>query len=69
MMELASEMRVAILCSESQPLTKHREPRANCHRVGLLSAPLKARGARVLHILPGGGTAEFDEAALPSVWQ
>jgi uncharacterized protein (DUF488 family) len=68
-MELASEMRVAILCSESQPLTKHREPRANCHRVGLLSAPLKARGARVLHILPEGGTAEFDEAALPSVWQ
>src|ERR671931_550980 len=34
-MELAAELRVGLMCSESQPLTKHtREPRANCHRVG-----------------------------------
>ena len=66
--ELASEMRVAILCSESQPLTNHIAPRANCHRVGLLSPPLKARGARILHILPDGRTIELDESALPSIW-
>jgi uncharacterized protein (DUF488 family) len=68
-MELAAEMRVAILCSESQPLTNHKSPRANCHRVGLLSVPLRARGARIKHILPDGNATEFDEAALPSIWQ
>jgi len=67
-MELAAEMRVAILCSESQPLTNHKSPRANCHRVGLLSAPLRARGARIKHILPNGDAVEFDEAMLPSIW-
>ncbi|MDX6693232.1 MAG: hypothetical protein QOF02_835 [Blastocatellia bacterium] len=69
-MELAAEMRVAIMCSESQPLTKHvNTPRANCHRVGLLSPPLKARGAVIRHILPNGDILELDEAALPSIWQ
>ena len=67
-MELASEMRISIMCSESQPLTKHAHPRANCHRVGLLSPPLRARGAQVKHILPNGDAAEFDESALPSIW-
>lgn len=67
-MELAAEVRVAIMCSESQPLTNHVQPRANCHRVGLLSPPLKARGASILHILPNGTAAEFDESALPSIW-
>ena len=67
-MELAAEMRVAILCSESQPLTNHKSPRANCHRVGLLSAPLRARGARIKHILPNGDAVEFDEAMLPAIW-
>lgn len=68
--ELAAEMRVAILCSESQPLTKHvQTPRANCHRVGLLSVPLRERGARIIHILPDGDTLELDEATLPSIWQ
>ena len=68
-MELAEEMRVAVMCSESQPLTAHRpQPRANCHRVGLLSAPLRARGARLRHILPDGAAVEFDESALPSIW-
>jgi uncharacterized protein (DUF488 family) len=66
--ELASEARVALLCSESQPLTSHRAPRANCHRVGLLSPPLRSRGARLVHILPDGSTIEFDEAAVPSLW-
>ncbi len=67
--ELASEMRVAVMCSESQPLTNHKHRRANCHRVGLLSTPLKARGARILHILPGGAVIELDESALPSIWE
>ncbi|MCA1555227.1 MAG: DUF488 domain-containing protein [Acidobacteria bacterium] len=68
-MELASEVRISLLCSESQPLTKHKQSRANCHRVGLLATPLRARGARIIHILPDGDTLELDEAALPSIWQ
>jgi uncharacterized protein (DUF488 family) len=67
--ELASEVRVAVMCSESQPLTAHaREPRANCHRVGMLATPLRARGAEIIHILPDGETLECDESQLPSVW-
>ena len=67
-MELASDARVALMCSESQPLTSHRQPRANCHRVGLLSPPLRARGARLVHILPDGAALEVEEATLPSIW-
>ena len=67
-MELAADARVALMCSESQPLTGHRQPRANCHRVGLLGPPLRARGARLIHILPGGEALEVDEASIPSVW-
>ncbi|HEY9283511.1 MAG TPA: DUF488 domain-containing protein [Pyrinomonadaceae bacterium] len=67
-MELAADARVAIMCSESYPLTKHARPRANCHRVGLLSAPLRERGARVVHIMPDGTTLETDESQLPSLW-
>jgi uncharacterized protein (DUF488 family) len=66
--ELAADARVAIMCSESYPLTKHARPRANCHRVGLLSVPLRERGARVVHILPDGETLETDESLLPSIW-
>ena len=68
-MELAAELRVVLMCSESQPLTQHvREPRANCHRVGLLAPRLRARGAHFIHILPDGKTHEFDESAVPSIW-
>lgn len=67
-MELAADARVAIMCSESYPLTKHARPRANCHRVGLLSAPLRERGAHVVHIMPDGSTLETDESLLPSIW-
>ncbi len=67
--ELGSDARVAILCSESKPLTTHlRNPRANCHRVGLLSVPLRERGARIIHILPDGETLEIDESTIPSAW-
>ena len=67
-MELAAEMRVAIMCSESQPLTNHSQPRAHCHRVGLLSVPLRTRGALIKHILPDGDSLELNEAQLPSIW-
>src|SRR5919199_142277 len=36
--------------------------------VGLLGPPLRARGARLIHILPGGGSLEVDESSLPSIW-
>lgn len=68
-LEIAAEVKMAIMCSESQPLTKHKVPRANCHRVGLLSPLLKAKGAnRIIHILPDGETIEFDESAAASIW-
>lgn len=66
--ELAGEMRVALMCSESQPLSSHVTRRANCHRVGLLSPPLRQRGARIIHILPDGSAIEIDESRVPSIW-
>lgn len=66
--ELAGELRVALLCSESQPLTTHHPPRANCHRLGMLAVPLRARGARIVHILPDGEALELDESRVASVW-
>jgi uncharacterized protein (DUF488 family) len=69
LMELAAEMTTVLMCSESQPLTRHiRQPRANCHRVGLLAPRLRARGARIIHILPNGKKLEFDESTVPSIW-
>ncbi len=68
-LEIAAEVKTAMMCSESQPLTKHKLPRANCHRVGLLAPLLKAKGAnRIIHILPGGNSIEFDESDVPSIW-
>jgi len=67
-MELAYEARIALMCSESMPLTRHSIPRANCHRVGLLSTPLRSRGAHILHILPDGKLLETEESKLPSIW-
>lgn len=68
-LELSAEIKTAMMCSESQPLTKHKIPRANCHRVGLLSPLLKSKGAsRIVHILPGGDAIEFDESTVPSIW-
>ena len=67
--EIAAEARTAMMCSESQPLTNHKIPRANCHRVGMLAPFLRAKGAaRIIHILPNGDSIEFDESAVPSVW-
>jgi len=68
-LEIATEVKTAMMCSESQPLTKHRVPRANCHRVGMLAPLLKAKGAsRIIHILPDGEAIEFDESAVDSIW-
>jgi len=67
--EIAAETPTALMCSESHPLSKHKVPRANCHRIGMLSPPLRAQGfSRVIHILPDGTSAEFDESAVPSIW-
>lgn len=66
--EIASDVRTAIMCSESKPLSDHKIPRANCHRVGMLAPMLKAKGSQVIHILPNGETLEFDETTAPSLW-
>jgi uncharacterized protein (DUF488 family) len=67
--EIASEVRTVIMCSESKPLSDHKVPRANCHRVGMLAPMLKAKGvSRIIHILPSGQATEFDEASLASIW-
>jgi uncharacterized protein (DUF488 family) len=67
-MEIASEVRTVMMCSESKPLSDHKTPRANCHRVGMLAPMLKAKGARIIHILPDGRSIEIDESAVPSIW-
>ena len=67
-LELSAEMKTAIMCSESYPLTKHKTPRANCHRIGLLAPILRTKGAaRIIHILPNGDSIEFDETAVESI--
>ena len=67
--EIASELTTAIMCSESQPLTSHKQPRANCHRVGMLAPMLRARGIEeIIHILPNGEAIKIDESAVESIW-
>jgi uncharacterized protein (DUF488 family) len=67
--EIASDVRTVIMCSESQPLSQHEVPRANCHRVGMLAPMLRAKGIeRIVHILPNGESVEFDESVVPSIW-
>lgn len=64
--EIASDLPTAIMCSESKPLSDHKVPRANCHRVGMLSPLLRAKGVeRIIHILPNGDGVEFDESVMP----
>lgn len=68
-LEISSDVRTAMMCSESKPLSDHKQPRANCHRVGMLSPILREKGVdRIIHILPNGETHEFDESAVPSIW-
>lgn len=67
--EIASDVRTVMMCSESKPLSDHKIPRANCHRVGMLAPMLKAKGvSRIIHILANGESIEFDESNVPSLW-
>ncbi len=67
--EIASDVRTVIMCSESKPLSAHKVPRANCHRVGMLAPMLRSKGMKtIIHILPDGRSIEFDESAVPSIW-
>ena len=67
--EIASDVRTVMMCSESKPLSDHKVPRANCHRVGMLAPMLRARGVKkIIHILPDGRSIEFDESAVQSIW-
>ncbi len=67
--EIASDLRTVIMCSESKPLTDHKTPRARCHRVGLLAPMFRAKGfERIIHILPEGTSTEFDESTLTWAW-
>lgn len=67
--EIASDLRTVMMCSESKPLTDHKVPRARCHRVGMLAPMLRAKSIdRIIHILPNGDATEFDEANLTWAW-
>ena len=67
--EIASDARTVMMCSESKPLSDHKIPRANCHRVGMLAPMLRAKGVeRIIHILPNGESVEFDESTVASIW-
>ncbi|MGH9946065.1 MAG: DUF488 family protein [Pyrinomonadaceae bacterium] len=67
--EIASEVPTVLMCSESHPLSQHKIPRANCHRIGMLAPILKSKGVEnIVHILPDGRSIEFDESAVPSIW-
>ena len=67
--EIASDLSTVMMCSESQPLSAHKTPRANCHRVGMLAPLLRAKGIKnIVHILPDGRSIEIDESAVPSIW-
>jgi uncharacterized protein (DUF488 family) len=52
----SARMRVALLCTERDPL--------QCHRGILVSRVLAARGARVVHILADGATEAHGDAEL-----
>jgi uncharacterized protein (DUF488 family) len=67
--EIASEVSTVMMCSESHPLSQHKMPRANCHRIGMLAPMLRAKNVkRIIHILPNGESIEFDESVVPSIW-
>lgn len=67
--EITSELPAVLMCSESHPLSHHKIPRANCHRIGMLAPRLRSKGFdRIIHILPDGRSIEFDESSVPSIW-
>lgn len=54
--DLAAGRRIAIMCSEADPMC--------CHRERLLAPILRSWGLRVVHIMPDGGAAEVGQQAL-----
>ena len=54
LMRAAENRRVAVMCSEGEPL--------DCHRALLIARVLWVRGAAVEHILPGGDVESHDAA-------
>ena len=66
--EIAAEIPTVIMCSESKPLSDHKIPRANCHRVGLLAPLLRAKDLEIIHILPNGDKIVMNELLIPSIW-
>jgi uncharacterized protein (DUF488 family) len=65
--ELLKRYHIVLVC-DVRSVARSRWPQFNCHRVGMLATPLRARGARIIHILPDGTSIEFDESAVPSIW-
>ncbi len=58
--EIASDARTVIMCSESKPMSDHKVQRPNCHRVELLQPLLEAKGVSpIIHILPNGEAIEI----------
>ena len=53
---LAASFRVAIMCSEADPLC--------CHREKLIARSLRARGMKVTHIKPDGSAAPIPQPTL-----
>ena len=49
LIEIASDVRTVMMCSESKPLSDHKIPRANCHRVGMLAPMLRSERRRADH--------------------
>src|SRR5262245_18230957 len=67
--EISSDVPTVLMCSESWPLSQHKVPRANCHRIGMLAPLLRAKGIeRIIHIMPAGRAIEFDESSVSSIW-
>jgi uncharacterized protein (DUF488 family) len=51
--DVAAQHKVAVMCSEGD--------HEHCHRALLIAPQLLARGARVIHIQPDGGTVQAQE--------
>ena len=54
--EIAEKKRLAIMCSEADPMA--------CHRERILAQVLRAWGVKVTHIMPDGSVSEPEQQAL-----
>ena len=55
---------VDVLGAVGMPLFANRMPEG----ADWLGPPLRARGARLIHIIPDGDALELDESSVPSIW-